>query len=179
MSEQQPSGWAIGWTAFAGIMMVLMGGWWVIAGLVGLFNSEFYVVTRRWIFEFNVSTWGWIHLLTGYDVDFLGMFGFFLGMQGVVFNLLVSKVPLLDARGEVEYVVSIGVDITELTRDRAVLRELVMVSVNADAATRGQIMEIEHREVKSPQSVQRHQGSQSGNVGPICGPEQAGGGDTE
>jgi len=31
MSDQQPSGWAIGWTAFAGIMMILMGGWWVIA----------------------------------------------------------------------------------------------------------------------------------------------------
>ena len=39
MSEQQPSGWAIGWTAFAGIMMIMMGGWWVIVRLVGLFNS--------------------------------------------------------------------------------------------------------------------------------------------
>ena len=34
------------------------------------------------------------------------------------------------------------VDITELTRDKAVLRELVLVSVYADAETRGQIMEI-------------------------------------
>ena len=34
---------------------------------------------------------------------------------GRLINLLVSKVPLVDQRGEVEYIVSIGVDITELT----------------------------------------------------------------
>jgi hypothetical protein len=31
---KQPSGWAIGWTAFSGIMMIMMGGWWLISGLV-------------------------------------------------------------------------------------------------------------------------------------------------
>ena len=46
-------------------MMVLMSSWWVIAGLVGLFNSEFYAVTLRWIFEFDISTWAWIHLIGG------------------------------------------------------------------------------------------------------------------
>ena len=76
MSEQQPSGWAIGWTAFAGIMMIVMGGWWVISGLVGLFNSEFYVVTLRWIFEFDISTWAWIHLIIGIIVLVAGFFLF-------------------------------------------------------------------------------------------------------
>ena len=46
-------------------MMVLMGGWWVITGLVGLFNSEFYAVTLRWNFQFDISTWAWIHLIGG------------------------------------------------------------------------------------------------------------------
>ena len=76
MSDQQPSGWAIGWTAFAGIMMILMGGWWVIAGLVGLFNSEFYVVTLRWIFQFDISTWAWIHLILGIVILVAGFFLF-------------------------------------------------------------------------------------------------------
>ena len=30
--DNYPSGWAIGWTAFAGIMMVIGGIWWIIAG---------------------------------------------------------------------------------------------------------------------------------------------------
>jgi hypothetical protein len=78
MSEQQPSGWAIGWTAFAGITMIIMGGWWLISGLVALFNSEFFVVTQNWIFQFDISTWGWIHLIIGIIVLLAG-FGLFSG----------------------------------------------------------------------------------------------------
>ncbi len=56
--------------------MIVMGGWWVISGLVGLFNSEFYVVTLRWIFEFDISTWAWIHLIIGIIVLVAGFFLF-------------------------------------------------------------------------------------------------------
>ena len=92
MSDQQPSGWAIGWTAFAGIMMIIMGGWWVIAGLVGLFNSEFYVVTLRWIFEFDISTWAWIHLILGIVILVAGFFLF----TGATW----ARVIAVDARGK-------------------------------------------------------------------------------
>ncbi len=61
----QPSGWAVGWTAFAGVMMVLLGFWWMIAGLVAIVDDDFYVVTQDYIFQFSTSTWGWIHLIVG------------------------------------------------------------------------------------------------------------------
>lgn len=76
--SDQPSGWAVGWTAFAGITMILLGGWWVIAGLVAIVNDEFYVVTQEWIFKFDVTTWGWIHLIVGVAVLAAG-FGLFTG----------------------------------------------------------------------------------------------------
>jgi hypothetical protein len=63
--DREPSGWAVGWTAFAGIMMVLMGGWWIITGLVAIVNDEFFVATEDYIFKFDATTWGWIHLLLG------------------------------------------------------------------------------------------------------------------
>jgi hypothetical protein len=72
----EPSGWAIGWTAFAGIMMVLMGAWWVIAGLVAIVDDEFYLVSQEWIFKFSTTTWGWIHLILGVIILFSG-FGLF------------------------------------------------------------------------------------------------------
>ncbi|NOR90558.1 MAG: hypothetical protein GQ524_09920, partial [Anaerolineales bacterium] len=75
---KQPSGWAVGWTAFAGIMMLMAGGWWIISGLVALFNSEFYVVTLNYIFQFDVTTWGWVHLIIGFLVLLAG-FGLFSG----------------------------------------------------------------------------------------------------
>ena len=75
-TEKQPSGWAIGWTAFAGITMIMMGIFWAIMGLVAVLNDEFYVVTQRWVFEFDISTWGWIHLIFGIIVILAGFFLF-------------------------------------------------------------------------------------------------------
>ena len=75
-SNDQPSGWAVGWTAFAGITMIMMGIWWAISGLVAIFDDEFYVVGPRYIFELDVSTWGWVHLTIGAVVLIAGFFLF-------------------------------------------------------------------------------------------------------
>ena len=74
--DREPSGWAVGWTAFAGIMMVLMGGWWIISGLVAIVNDEFFVVGEDYIFKFDATTWGWIHLILGIIILISG-FGLF------------------------------------------------------------------------------------------------------
>lgn len=64
MSEQR-SAWAMGYATFAGVILVIAGVFQTIAGLVGIFEDEFYVVGDKWIFEFDATTWGWIHLLVG------------------------------------------------------------------------------------------------------------------
>ncbi len=77
-SYRQPSGWAVGWTAFAGIMMILNGIWWIIAGIAAIANENLFVLTEDYIFKFDITTWGWIHLLVGALVVFAG-FGLFTG----------------------------------------------------------------------------------------------------
>ena len=69
----QTSGGAVGLTMFAGFMMLMLGGWWIIAGLVAIVNDDFYVVTQEWIFEFSTTSWGWIHLILGIVVLFAGI----------------------------------------------------------------------------------------------------------
>jgi len=56
----------------------MLGAWWLIAGLVALVNDDFYVVTRNYIFQFDATTWGWIHLIIGILVLLAG-FGLFRG----------------------------------------------------------------------------------------------------
>ena len=55
----------MGGIAFAGTIMVLIGVFQALAGLVAIFNDEFYVVARNYTFDLDVSAWGWIHLLVG------------------------------------------------------------------------------------------------------------------
>jgi hypothetical protein len=64
-TRHEVSGWAVGAVLFAGVMMVMSGGFQVFSGLVALFEDEFYVTTRNYIFQFDATTWGWIHLIGG------------------------------------------------------------------------------------------------------------------
>lgn len=78
MADRQPSGWAIGWTFFAGVMMILVGVWHAIAGLAALFEDQFFVLGKEYVFKFDVTTWGWIHLILGIVIVLAG-FGLFSG----------------------------------------------------------------------------------------------------
>ncbi|HEY7600242.1 MAG TPA: hypothetical protein VH741_09980 [Candidatus Limnocylindrales bacterium] len=63
----------MGGLAFAATIMVLIGVFQSLAGLVALFNDEFYVVARNYTFDLDVSAWGWIHLLIGLAILATGM----------------------------------------------------------------------------------------------------------
>ena len=71
--SRSPSGWAVGWTYFASMVMILIGVFHAFVGLVGIFDDEFYVATRKYIFQFDATAWGWIHLLVGIAVAVAGL----------------------------------------------------------------------------------------------------------
>jgi len=71
--EQHVSGWAVGGVAFAATIMTLTGVFQALAGLVAIFNDEFYVVAQNYTFDLDVSAWGWIHLIVGLAVLATGM----------------------------------------------------------------------------------------------------------
>jgi hypothetical protein len=64
--------WAAGAILFAGIMMIVVGIWEALEGLIAIFENEFYVATRRYLFQFDVTAWGWIHVILGLVVAFAG-----------------------------------------------------------------------------------------------------------
>ena len=66
------SGAAHGFVVFAGVIMIMSGVFQAITGLVGLFANEFYVATRNYLFQFDATSWGVIHLLVGLLVLFAG-----------------------------------------------------------------------------------------------------------
>jgi hypothetical protein len=118
MSDRQPSGWAIGWTFFAAFMMITLGILHIINGLVAIFDDEFFVVGKEYIFKFDVTTWGWIHLILGIVVLLAG-FGLFAGRVwartvGVIIAVVASIagfawIPYYPGWGIVLIAISIGV----------------------------------------------------------------------
>jgi hypothetical protein len=83
---QQASPWAAGFIAFAGVMMIMAGAFQSIAGLVAIFENEFYVTTPNYMLQFDATTWGWIHLLMGLLVLFAG----FAVLSGQVWGRVVG-----------------------------------------------------------------------------------------
>jgi hypothetical protein len=67
------SAWATGFALFAALMMIMAGCFQAFIGLIAIFENEFYVATRNYLFELDATTWGWIHLLMGVIVGLAGM----------------------------------------------------------------------------------------------------------
>ena len=77
-SQDNYSGGAVAVTATAGIVMMLIGILHGMQGFVALLNDEFYVVGNEYAFQFDLTTWGWIHLIAGVVFVFAG-YGLFSG----------------------------------------------------------------------------------------------------
>jgi hypothetical protein len=92
MQEPEVSEWAIGGIAFAATLMVLIGAFQVIAGLGALFNDDFFVVTRNYAFDLDITAWGWIHLIFGLVIlaTGVGLYGRreWAGVTGLVLVML-------------------------------------------------------------------------------------------
>ena len=66
------SGW-YGWVVFAGTMMMMLGAFHAIAGLVALFEEDYFLVTQSGlVVSADFTTWGWTHLLLGVLVAVAG-----------------------------------------------------------------------------------------------------------
>src|SRR3954465_13661071 len=60
-----PSAWT-GWVVFAALMMVMLGSFQAVEGLVAIFNKGFYHVRPSGlVVNVNYNVWGWTHLLVG------------------------------------------------------------------------------------------------------------------
>jgi len=86
---------AVGWTIFASILLIMIGVFQAISGLVAIVNDTFSVVGEVWIFQFDISTWGWIHLLIGLVLALAGFFLFRGAMWARVVGIVVASIAAI------------------------------------------------------------------------------------
>jgi hypothetical protein len=78
LESERVSGWAVGGITFAATMLIMIGAFQVIAGIAAIAEDDFLVLTANYVFDLDVTAWGWIHLLLGV-VLLLAGFGLFSG----------------------------------------------------------------------------------------------------
>jgi hypothetical protein len=59
------STFAVGFIYFAAVILILTGVFQALNGIVSLANKTFFVVGHNYTYRFNVTTWGWIHIIIG------------------------------------------------------------------------------------------------------------------
>ena len=72
------TGISSGWVVFAAVLMILGGLMTLFSGIAAIAKDDVFVSTRNYVFEFDLTGWGWIHLVMGALITLAG-FALFQG----------------------------------------------------------------------------------------------------
>lgn len=92
--ERAPA-WVVSMSLFAGVLMILAGILNAVQGTVALFRNEIYVDTPRYAFAFDLTAWGWTHLVLGVLVAAAGAAVLSGQVWGRVVGIAVAALTLI------------------------------------------------------------------------------------
>jgi hypothetical protein len=64
--------WAASGIIFAGVLLLVDGVLGVVKGISGIAADDVYAHVRNYTFKFDVTSWGWIHLVLGIVLAVVG-----------------------------------------------------------------------------------------------------------
>ncbi len=71
--RQQRNPWAVALTTFGGDLMIISGIWGVLLGVSAVRHDEVYTNGPRYLYHFDITAWGWVHLIIGLLVAAAGV----------------------------------------------------------------------------------------------------------
>ena len=82
---------AAGLAVFAGALMIVSGIGAVFQGIAAMINDEIFASTPQYVFAFDLTAWGWIHLFLGVLVGLAGV----AVIRGQAWGRFIGIAPLL------------------------------------------------------------------------------------
>jgi hypothetical protein len=93
--SREPTAWT-GWVVFAAFMMIMVGAFQAIEGLVALFDDGFYRVTDNGlVIHADYTVWGWTHLLLGAVLVIAGVGVFAGNLAARIVGILFAGLSML------------------------------------------------------------------------------------
>ena len=71
--HELPAPVAHGVSVFAGIMLILGGAFEALQAIAAIVNDKYLVVLPNYVYAFDLTVWGWIHLLIGLALVAIGI----------------------------------------------------------------------------------------------------------
>ncbi|WP_327134378.1 hypothetical protein OG311_31170 [Streptomyces sp. NBC_01343] len=84
-----------GWVVFAAILMIFGGIMAIFEGIAAIAQDDVFAATRNFTFQWNLTGWGWLHLILGIVVTLAG-FALFKGVTWArVVGIIVAGLSML------------------------------------------------------------------------------------
>ena len=91
----EPTTGMTGLAKFAGVLLIISGLWDVVIGLSGILSDKIFVSTPEYLYAFDLTGWGWVHLILGLIVAGTGV-GILKGTAwGRIVGVALASVSLL------------------------------------------------------------------------------------
>jgi hypothetical protein len=81
---------AYGTTGFAGVMLATVAVFQILEGISAIAKDDIYLSGVNYVYEFDISTWGWIHLILGIVAFATGLGIIFRQMWGQLAGIAIA-----------------------------------------------------------------------------------------
>lgn len=84
-----------GWIVFGAVMLIFGGLMTLFQGLAAISNDQVFVATQSYIFQFDLTGWGWVHLILGIVLMVTGFALFTGAMAARVVGVVLAGLSLI------------------------------------------------------------------------------------
>ncbi|KUJ41280.1 hypothetical protein ACZ90_68075 [Streptomyces albus subsp. albus] len=86
---------ARGLVFFAAVMLIIGGVLDLFRGIMGIHEDDVFVTTPNYVFKFDTTSWGWIHLVAGVVAIVVGAGLFKMSMWARILGVAVAALLIL------------------------------------------------------------------------------------
>jgi hypothetical protein len=87
--------WAGGLSVFGGTVLATLGLFQFFEGLSAVLSDKVFVTTPNYVYQFDITTWGWIHIVVGLVAVAVGI-GVLMGQTwGLITGIIVASLSAL------------------------------------------------------------------------------------